>query len=85
MRLLIGGIAKIVRVLVPDASDVHEAEKTALAAVGDRGVDRTALQRFCDWALATLRAGSTSAAVAAVSSATTTLLIEAGRLASHLG
>jgi hypothetical protein len=85
LRLLITGIAEIVRSLVPDASDAHEAERAALAAVSERGVDRTALQRFRDWVLSTLRAGSTSAAVAAVSSATTTLLIEAGHLASHLG
>jgi len=83
LRLLITGIAEIVRSLVPDASDAHEAEQAALAAVSERGVDRTALQqRFRDWALSTLRASSTSAAVAAVSSATTTLLIEAGHLAS---
>jgi hypothetical protein len=84
LRLLITGIAEIVRSLVPDASDGHEAERAALVAVSERGVDRTALQRFRDWALSTLRAGSTSAAVAAISSATTTLLIEAGHLASHL-
>jgi hypothetical protein len=85
LRLLITGIAEIVRSYVLDASDAHEAERAALAAVSERGVDKTALQRFRDWTLSTLRAGSTSAAVAALSSATATLLIEAGHLASHLG
>jgi hypothetical protein len=57
----------------------------ALAAVSEQHVDRTALQRFKDWTISTVRAGATSASVAVVSSATTTLLIEAGRLANHLG
>lgn len=85
LQLMITGIVQIVRALVPGASGVNEAERAALAAVGTSGVDQTALRRFRDWALSTLRAGSTNAAVAAVSSATTTLLIEAGHLAGHLG
>lgn len=84
LQLMITGITEIVRALVPGASGVHEAERAALTAVSTSGVDQTALRRFRDWVLSTLRAGSTSAAVAAVSSATTTLLIEAGHLASHL-
>jgi len=85
LQLMITGIAEIVRTLVPGANGVHEAERAALTAVSTSAVDQTALRRFRDWVLSTLRAGSTSAAVAAVSSATTTLLIEAGHLASHLG
>ena len=85
LQLMITGIAEIVRALVPGANGVHEAERAALTAVSTSAVDQTALRRFRDWVLSTLRAGSTSAAVAAVSSATTTLLIEAGHLASHVG
>lgn len=84
LRLLITGIAEIVRALVPAAADADAQEKAAIAAVADTSVDKSALQRFRDWAVSTVRAGATNAAVAAISSATTTLLIEAGHLASHL-
>ena len=85
LRLLITGIAEIVRALVPDVADADAQEQAALAAVSDTKVDRSALERFRNWTVSTVRAGATGAAVAAVSSATTTLLIEAGHLASHLG
>ena len=84
LRLLITGIAEIVRALVPAVADADAQEKAAIAAVADTSVDKSALQRFRDWAVSTVRAGATNAAVAAISSATTTLLIEAGHLASHL-
>ncbi len=85
LRQLISGIATIVRALVPDVADADAEEQAALAAVSDRGVDRTALERFRAWTVNTVRAGANAAAVAAVSSATTTLLIEAAKLAGHLG
>ena len=85
LRLLITGIAEIVRAFVPNASDAVQAEQDALAAVKDNAVNIPALKRFRDWVLSTLRTGADAAAVAAVSSTTTTLLIEAGHLASHLG
>ena len=85
LRELIAGITEIVRALVPDVPDARLEEQAALAAISDHGVDRTALERFRDWTVSTVQAGATSAAVAAVSSAATTLLIEAGHLASHLG
>jgi hypothetical protein len=85
LRLQITGITEIVRAFVPDAPDAMQAEQDALAAVKDNAVDIPALKRFRDWVLSTLRSGADAAAVAVVSSATTTLLIEAGRLASHLG
>ncbi len=85
LRLLITGIAEIVRALVPEVADADVQEQAAIAAVTNTKVDKSALQRFRDWAVSTVHAGATSAAVAAVSSATTTLLIEAGHLASHLG
>jgi len=85
LRLLITGIAEIVRALVPDVADADAQEQAALAAVSDTEVDRSVLERFRNWTVSTVRAGATGAAVAAVSSATTTLLIEAGHLASHLG
>ena len=85
LRQLISGIATIVRLLVPDVADADVEEQAALAAVSDRGVDRSALQRFRAWTVKTVRAGANAAAVAAVSCATTTLLIEAGKLAGHLG
>jgi len=85
LRVMITGITQIVRALVPDTPDADLEEQLALAAISDQGVDKPALQRFHDWTVSTVRAGATAAAVAAVSSATTTLLIEAGHLASHLG
>ena len=80
LRKLIAGIAELVRALVPDASGVREAEQEALAAARAGAVDRSVLQRFADWALSTVRAGAAAAVVPAVSSATTAMLMEAGRL-----
>jgi hypothetical protein len=85
LRLLISGITEIVRTFVPGVADADEAEQVALAAIGDGAVDQTALERFRDWALSSMQAGVTGAVVAAVSSSITWLLIEAARLASHLG
>jgi hypothetical protein len=84
LRVMIAGITQIVRALVPDASDADQEEQLALAALSARHVDASALQRFKNWVVSTARAGATDAAVAVVSSASTTLLIEAGHLASHL-
>ena len=85
LRLLISGITEIVRKFVPGVAGADEAEQAALTAIGDEVVDQTALERFRDWALSSMEAGVTGAVVAAVSSSTTFLLIEAARLASHLG
>jgi hypothetical protein len=85
LRQLITGITTIVRALVPDVPDADMEEQAALAAVSDQGVDQSALERFRAWTVNTVRTGANAAAVAAVSSATTTLLLEAGKLASHLG
>ena len=85
LRQLITGITIIVRALVPDVPDADVEEQAALAAVSDRDVDQSALERFSAWTVNTVRAGTNAAAVAAVSSVTTTLLIEAAKLASHLG
>lgn len=85
LRQLISVITTIVRALVPDVPDADAEEEAALAAVSDRSVDRTALERFRAWTVNTVRAGANAAAVAVVSSATTTLLIEATKLAGHLG
>jgi len=85
LRQLISGITTIVRALVPDVPDADAEEQAALAAVTDQGVDQSALERFRAWTTNTVRAGANAAAVAAVSSATTTLLIEAAKLASHVG
>lgn len=84
LRELITGIAELVRSLVPDAEGAsREAEQEALAAAD--GPDHRALGRFAEWALSALRAGATTAAVAAVSSAITVMLTEASRLGGHLG
>ena len=85
LRQQISEITTIVRALVPDVPDADAEEQAALAAVSDQGVDQSALERFRAWTVNTVRTGTNAAAVAAVSSATTTLLIEAARLASHLG
>lgn len=84
LRQLITGITMIVRLLVPDVPDADVEEQAALAAVSDRDVDQSALERFRAWTVRTVRAGANAAAVAAVSGATTTLLLEAGKLASHI-
>lgn len=85
LRPLITGITTIVRALVPDAPGADVEEQAALAAVSDRGVDQSALERFRAWTVNTVGAGANAAAVAAVSSATTTLLLEAARLTGRLG
>jgi hypothetical protein len=85
LRLLISGITEIVRTFVPGVAGADEAEQAALTAMSDEAVDQTRLERFRDWALSSLQAGATNAVVAAVSSSTTFLLIEAARLASRLG
>lgn len=85
LRLLISGITEIVRTFVPGVAGADEAEQAALAAIGDGVVDQTALERFRGWVLSAMQAGATAAVVAAVSSSITWLLIEAARLASHLG
>ena len=85
LRLLISGITEIVRAFAPDIHDADEAEQAALAAVSERAVDQPALKRFRNWVLSSLQTGTTDAVVAAVSSSTTVLLMEAARLASHLG
>jgi hypothetical protein len=85
LRVMITGITDIVRALVPDVSDADQEQQLALAAVSDQQVDTSALERFKNWATSTVRAGATGGVVAVISSATTTLLILAGHLASHLG
>ena len=85
LRQIITVITTMVRALVPDVPDADMEEQAALAAVSDQGVDQSALERFRAWTVNTVRAGTNAAAVAVVSSATTTLLIEAAKLASHLG
>jgi hypothetical protein len=85
LRQLITGITTIVRALVPDVPDADIEEQAALAAISDRSVDQSALERFRAWTVSTVRAGTNAAAVGVVSGATTTLLLEAAKLASHLG
>jgi hypothetical protein len=85
LRLLTAGIAEIVRTFVPDATeDSHKQEDAALAAITAVSVDEPALRRFRDWAVTTMQTGANNAVVAAISSSTTFLLIEAGRLAAHM-
>lgn len=85
LRLLTAGIAEIVRAFAPDYADESAKEaEAAQAAITARGVDVPALERFRDWAVGALRTGASNAVVAAVSSSTTFLIIEAGRLAAHI-
>jgi hypothetical protein len=85
LRQLITGITTIVRAHVPDVPDADIEEQAAIAAVSDQGVDLSALERFRAWTVRTVSAGANAAAVGVVSSATTTLLLEAVKLAGHLG
>jgi hypothetical protein len=83
LRKQIVAIAELVRGLVPDASSIDAERDAALAAARDNAVNRSALQRFADWALSVVRQGATAAVVPAVTSATTAMLTEAGRLTGH--
>lgn len=57
-------------------------EAAALGAVGTAGAaDKGAIERFGTWAIATVKSGATSGAVAVISSAVTTLLTHL----AHLG
>lgn len=85
LRELITEVAGLVRTWAPDASGIREQEQEALAAARDGAVDRSAIQRFGDWALSTGRASVTTAAVSAGSSAVTAMILEAGRLTGHIG
>jgi hypothetical protein len=86
LRLLIAGIAEFVRTFVPDAAeDSVKQQDAAIAAITAVSVDESALQRFRDWAVTTAQTGVNTALVALVSSATTFLLMEAARLAMHMG
>jgi hypothetical protein len=85
LRQLISSIAEMVRTMVPGVTGLDEQEQTALAAATPGSVDRSVLQKFADWVLATVRAGATAALVPAVSAATNEMLTEAGRLTAHLG
>ena len=84
LRALVGGIAEMVRALVPDAADIAEQERLAPVAASPGKVDRSMLRRFADWAVSTVRAGATAALVPAVTAATNEMLAEAGRLTGHL-
>lgn len=80
---LINGLMDLVLVLVPDAGGADEQRRAALAAAEPGAVDPNILKRFADWVVSTVKAGATSSATAAVSSATTAMLMEAAHLA-HL-
>jgi hypothetical protein len=80
---LINGLMDLVLALVPDANGADEQLHTALAAAEPGAVDPNILRRFADWVVSTVGAGATSSATAAVSSATTAMLMEAAHLA-HL-
>lgn len=84
LRKQIVAVAELVRVLVPGVSGIDAQQQTALAAARDGAVDMSVLQRFVDWVMSTVRVGATAAVVPAVTSATTALMLEAGRLTGHL-
>jgi hypothetical protein len=84
LRKQIVAIAELVRSLVPEANGIDTQRDAALAAARDGAVNRSVLQRFADWALSVVRQGATAAVVPAVASATTAMLMEAGRLTGHL-
>jgi hypothetical protein len=77
---LINGLVEIVLALVPDASAAAEQQEVALAASQPGDVNPNALNRFADWVVSTVKAGATSSATAAVSSATTAMLMEAAHV-----
>jgi hypothetical protein len=84
LQKLITGIAELVSQLVP-AADIRDAQASALASARTGAVDRSAIKRFADWAISTVRAGATAAVVPAVTAATSELMQEAARVAGHLG
>jgi hypothetical protein len=84
LRELITSVAELVRLAVPGVGDVGAQQQAALAAAADGAVDRSALQRFVNWVRSTVGAGVNAAIVPAVTSATTALMLEAGRLPGHL-
>ena len=77
-------IAELVRSLVPQATGIDVQREAALTAARNGTVNRPALQRFADWALSVVRQGATEAVVPVVTSATTAMLMEAGRVTGHL-
>jgi hypothetical protein len=84
LRELITSIAELVRLSSTDVSGLDTQRTAALAAASDGAVDRSALKRFTDWALAVVGKGASAALSPAVTAATNDLLREAERLAAHL-
>jgi hypothetical protein len=84
LRELITSIAELVRLASPGVIDLDAQRTAALAAARDGAVDRSALKRFADWALAVVGKGASAALTPAVTAATNDLLHEAERLAAHL-
>jgi len=84
LRKQIVALAELVRALVPDAVGTDAQQEAALAAARDGAVDRSVLQRFGDWAISVVRQGANAAVIPAVTSTTTEMMLEAGRLTGHL-
>ena len=84
LREMITSISELVRMAVPDASEVDAQQATALAAAKDGAVDHPAIKRFAAWVLAVVGKGASAALTPAVTAATNDMLHEAGQLAGHL-
>jgi hypothetical protein len=84
IRELITSLTELVRLAVPTAMDIDSQQTVALKAAQDGAVDRPALKRFADWALAIVGKGASAALTPLVTAATTDMLHEAGRLTGHL-
>jgi hypothetical protein len=84
IRSLMSGIAEIIRLTVPDYADDAGKTEIALGAVSSQHVDQSVLRRFCQRARSAASSGASSGVTAVISSATTTLLMQAEHLATQI-
>lgn len=83
LRNLIAAVAELVRTAAPQESGLDAWQAAALAAARDGAVDKSALQRFGEWAISIVKQGVNAALVPAVTSTVTTMMLEAGKLTGH--
>jgi hypothetical protein len=84
LQTLITSLAEVVRSEAPGAAEVAVQEQAALEAVTPGKMDTSALKRFGEWVVSTVKAGASAAMVPVVSAAVRHMLAEAARIAGHL-